>query len=221
MQVWRSSERPLCSLPASRLATTFLHRRKSVRAALHLASSSPAPRKHLFPSVLAVQESLLGSQARGGTNSTNSTNSISCLQLTLSRALWEFPSREGGNPRTEASARVQSSWRPRWLHPLLHWQRTVLLPNHLHWHGSGAMIAVQKLPLTTMLLSSLTWDQRILPPPLLPLAKLNVGSPRREVACTHCLAWGGRGKKCRKHASTKHRKGCFSFIVEISKIGET
>lgn len=148
-----------------------------------------------FPSVLALQESLLGSQAQGGCSQHKQHLLPS---VTLAWALWEFPSGRGGNPRTAAWTRAHSSWRPRWLHPLLLWQRTVLLLNHLHWYGSAATIAMQKLPLTTVLLSSLTWDQWILWPLLLPLAKLTLGSPRREVACTHCLAWGGARKKMPK-----------------------
>lgn len=35
------------------------------------------------------------------------------------------------------------------------------------------------------------------------------------------LSMLGEEEKGWKHASTKHRKGCFSFIVEISKIRET
>lgn len=70
-------------------------------------------------------------------------------------------------------------------------------------------------------------------PPVLDLGAI---SPSTTVA-TSCKAgcwlsqlWNGlsspahvgrEGKKCWKHASSTHRKGCFSFFVQISQIGET
>lgn len=135
-----------CQLPG------FLHllRRKTVRAAPYLASSSLAPRNHLF-SISAGSPGIPSRKPGPRRLQSAQTASLAFSDLGLSSVgipQWRRQSKDSSMDKGALLVETKVAA------PL-----TVLLLNHLHWYGSAATIAMQKLPLTTVLLSSLTWDQ--------------------------------------------------------------